>query len=373
MAGIYIHIPFCVSKCAYCDFFSSTHLECRDAVLEAIIGEMRSERDYINDEPVRTLYVGGGTPSLCTPGNLQRFADTARDLWDCSGLKEITVEANPDDLTTSYLEELAGTDINRLSIGVQSFFDSHLAFMNRRHSASTAFDAIGRAQSAGFTNITIDLIYGVPDMSLREWEQNLDTAVSLGVQHISAYHLTVEPGTPLGRIYEKGGFDAVDESIGEKQFRMLHGKLTAAGFEHYEVSNFARDGFRSKHNSSYWDGTAYLGIGPSAHSYDGTSRRSCPASLGDYLGSGAIKYEIERLSDRDRYNEYIMTSLRRVEGVDTTFIEREFGDRLAGRLRSGISKFMDAGTVVRDGTRYHIKPENFLVSDDVIRDLFETE
>lgn len=373
MAGIYIHIPFCASKCVYCDFFSCTRLDQRDAVLDATLEEMRTQRGYLGGEPVSTLYIGGGTPSLSPPARLQHFIDTARELWNCSALGEITVEANPDDMSPRWLEELAATDVDRLSIGVQSFFDAHLAFMGRRHRGRAAAEAVERAQQFGFGNISIDLIYGVPGMNIGEWERNLDTALSLGVQHISAYHLTVEPGTPLGCSLERGMFRVVEESASEEQFRMLHRKLTSAGFEHYEVSNFARRGFRSRHNSSYWDGSLYLGVGPSAHSYDGSSRRSCPSSLDDYLRPGAIRYETERLSRRDRYNEYIMTSLRRAEGVDMRMMEQSIGEDFAERFRAGIRKFTDAGTVIADGASYRIRPEDFLISDGVIRDLFETE
>ena len=370
MAGIYIHIPFCASKCGYCDFYSCTRLELRDAVLEEIGRELEAERGFLCDAPLRTIYFGGGTPSVCTPAQLQGVIDRVRGLWDCSGIEEITVEANPDDLSPEWLHALATTDADRLSIGVQSFIDRDLHFMNRRHTARAAIDAVGEAQRAGFGNITVDLIYGIPGMSLAEWQSNIETALRLDIQHISAYHLTIEEATQFGQQAAAGLLSPVDEQASEDQYLLLHGMLTAAGFEHYEISNFALPGFRARHNSSYWTGEPYLGIGPSAHSYNGRVRRSCAPSVETYLADRAGSYTIETLTDADRYNEFVMTSLRTAEGIDIHDMTRRFGEERAAEFEKSARRHSASGLLVRRGDRWLVPPEKYLVSDAVISDLF---
>lgn len=370
MAGIYIHIPFCRRKCAYCDFFSVTDTGSRDAVLREIIRELRSERGFIGDLPVGTVYIGGGTPSVYEPSELQTLIDTVKEMWDCGGLGEITVEANPDDLTPEYLTELAKTDVNRLSIGIQSFSDRDLRLMNRRHTAAAAVDAVREAQQAGFANITIDLIYGIPGMSSAEWRQNIETAVSLGVQHISAYHLTIEQGTPFGRLAAERRLTPVDEAASEEQYLTLHKMLTGAGFEHYEISNFALPGYRARHNSSYWSGEPYLGAGPSAHSFNGTVRRSSACSTAPYLDNVSTPvYVSETLTAADRYNEFVMTSLRCAEGIDTGVMRQKFGEQAVADFIAGADRHI--GSLLRvEGERYYIPAEKYLLSDIVISDLF---
>ena len=260
MAGLYFHIPFCRRICAYCDFFKSAEVGRVDSVLEAMERELDGAVDWLADRRIRTVYFGGGTPSLCDPARLQGLADRAAALLDCSGVEEFTVEANPDDMTEEWLEALARTGANRLSVGVQSFDDDELRLMNRRHTGMQAVEAVRRAQAAGFANLTIDLIFGVPGFGGDTLRRSLDTALSLGVQHISAYHLTVEPDTAFGRRAARGEFRAVDEQISETEFLTVHHTLTEAGFEHYEVSNFALPGFRARHNAAYWHGAKYLGI-----------------------------------------------------------------------------------------------------------------
>lgn len=365
MAGIYVHIPFCKSKCGYCDFFSVTETGSRGAVLRGIIRELQSERGFIGDQPVATIYFGGGTPSICTPSELQSLIDTIKGLWDCNVLGEITVEANPDDLNPDYLAELAKTDVNRLSIGVQSFIDRDLRLMNRRHTAVAAVEAMRNAQKAGFDNITIDLIYGIPGMSAAEWRRNIETALELGVQHISAYHLTIEQGTPFESM------TAVDDAVSEEQYLILHNMLTEAGFEHYEISNFALPGFRARHNSSYWSGEPYLGVGPSAHSFDGFERRSSARSIIPYLDEAAAPvYTTETLTDVDRYNEFIMTSLRCAEGADTDIMRQKFGEQSVSDFIAGAHRYIIGGLLQVEGVRYYIPPEKYLLSDFIIGDLF---
>lgn len=370
MAGVYIHIPFCTRKCGYCDFYSCTRLELRDAVLKEIGRELEAEHGFIGDAPVRTIYFGGGTPSLCTPAQLQELIDLVRRLWDCSEVGEITVEANPDDLTPEWLHALAATDVNRLSIGIQSFIDRDLRFMNRRHTAHTAVDAVQEAQRAGFGNITVDLIYGIPGMSLAEWRSNIESVLGLGVQHISAYHLTIEEGTPLGRQAAAGLLSPVDERVSEEQYLLLHRMLTAAEFEHYEISNFALPGFRARHNCSYWTGEPYLGVGPSAHSYNGRMRRSCAPSVETYLADRSSAYTAETLTDTDRYNEFVMTSLRTAEGIDIHDMERRFGPERASEFEKSARRHLESGLLARRGNHWLIQPEKYLVSDIVISDLF---
>jgi oxygen-independent coproporphyrinogen-3 oxidase len=361
MAGIYVHIPFCRRRCGYCDFYSCTDVGLLDRVVEAIGGELTRQREWLGDARIETLYFGGGTPSLCSPGQLQGIVERVRGLWDCD-LREVTVEANPDDLTEEYAARLAATDVNRLSIGVQTFIDRDLRIMNRRHTARRAVEAVAAAQHAGFDNVTIDLIYGIPGMSAAEWRANIERALGLGVQHISAYHLTIEPGTPFAALRP------VDDAVSQEQFLVLHRMLTDAGYEHYEVSNFALAGRRARHNAAYWSGQPYLGVGPGAHSYDGRARRSFPWPVGDYLAGR--DYAVEVLTPADRHNELIMTRLRTAEGIDGAELERLFGREALDRFARGAARFVAQGLLLHDGDRWRIPPEKFLLSDVVIGGLF---
>lgn len=372
MAGLYIHIPFCKQLCHYCDFFSCISLAKTGPVLEALLREMELRRRFLPGDSLSTLYVGGGTPSVYAPQELGRLTARARELWDCTGLEESTVEVNPDDLSPACLDGLLRAGFDRLSIGIQSFVDRDLRLMNRRHTAEGAEKAVREAQRAGFGNISIDLIYGIPGMSDREWRDNLERALSLEVQHISAYHLTVEPRTVFGRRAAQGKFTPVDEETSQRQYLTLHRTLTAAGYEHYEISNFARPGRRSRHNSAYWTGEPYLGIGPSAHSYDGRRRSWSPPSLARYLGEleeGTL-YEEETLTEEERYDELVMVSLRRAEGVDTAALERRFGARKLRYFEESARRFVEAGILEHTGGRYRLRPEEYLVSDGVICELF---
>ncbi len=423
MPGLYIHIPFCAQKCAYCDFHSGSLMP---GYLDALEREMRfrcgrnadggfddkgccspetigtappslqktkqSGRnadgglsgDPIISGKIDTIYIGGGTPTLLSPAQLQLLLDRAAELWDCTGLKEVTVEANPEDLTDEYIARLADhsaaarhpskgverprLSFNRLSIGVQSFDDGLLRLMNRRHSAQRARDAVRKAQEAGFGNITVDLIYGIPGMTGAQWERSLDEAAGLGVQHVSAYHLTIEPGTPFGKM----GLAAIPEAESEHQYETLRRKLGDAGFEHYEISNFARPGFRAVHNSAYWSGEPYLGLGPSAHSYDGRTRSWAASDTAAYIkgaGTDAI-YESETLSENERLNEFVMTSLRRSEGIGTAEMELRFGRPALKKLTVQAAGFVKSGKMKEAGGRLFIPPENFLLSDYIISTLF---
>lgn len=370
MAGLYFHIPFCRRICAYCDFFRSADLRHMPRVVESMHRELTEERDFISDKRVRTIYFGGGTPSLLHPSELQRFIATADQLFDCGGVEEITAEANPDDITADYVSALRRTDINRVSLGVQSFDDAELRFMNRRHSAMEASDAVKRLQDSGIENLTIDLIFGVDGFGQEVLRRSLEQAVALGVQHISAYHLTIEPSTTFHRRLLRGDMREVEEERSLAEYALIESALCEAGFEHYEVSNYARRGYRSRHNSSYWQGAQYLGVGPGAHSFNGAERRWCRQRVEEYALDR--KYEGEVLTERDCFNEYIMTSLRCAEGVDLQYIERHFGSSCKRNLLSLAKGWVERGNLMLDAERLYIPTSQFMLSDAVIESLFET-
>ena len=371
MAGLYFHIPFCKRICAYCDFYKSVRLEQMDGVTAAMHRELDERQDYLRGEAVTTRYFGGGTPSLYAPAALKGLLNHAAQLFDCSGAAETTLEANPDDLTGDYLAGLREAGIDRLSIGIQSFDDDCLKLMNRRHTAAQAIGAVRAAQRAGFGNITADLIFGIPGFGGDSLKRSLDGVLSLGVQHISAYHLTVEPGTAFGRRAARGQFAPVDEATSETEYALVHETLTGAGFEHYEVSNFALPGFRARHNAAYWHGVKYLGIGPAAHSFDGRERHWNVASVTEYIGGTPA--EAETLTDRDRFNEYVMTRLRTAEGIDLREAERLFGKERAARVLRDAEPWLKSRTLVLAAGRMAVPPARMLVSDAVIETFFETE
>lgn len=371
MAGIYYHIPFCKRICAYCDFYKSADRRQMDALLEAMHRELTERQAYLGGEPIRTRYFGGGTPSLCTPAQLRSLLEHTEALFDCTAIGETTLEANPDDLDAAYLEGLREAGFDRLSIGIQSLDDACLRLMNRRHTASQAVAAVRTAQQAGFGNISADVIFGVPGFGGDALRRTLDGLLALGVQHISAYHLTVEPATTFGRLAACGKFTPVDEATGESEYLAVHRTLTENGFEHYEVSNYALPGFRSRHNASYWQGAKYLGIGPAAHSFDGRERHWGVASVSKYI-DGALP-ETETLTERDRYNEYLLTRLRTAEGIDLTRVAQAFGGKRLEHLRKSARRWSEAGIVRIEEERMAIPPVHWLVSDAVIESLFETE
>lgn len=371
MAGVYLHIPFCKRVCSYCDFYKSVRTELIDAVGARMHRELEERSGYLHDRKIETVYFGGGTPSLCRPELLGGLVGRIRELFDCSALGETTAEANPDDLSPVRLEGLLRAGIDRLSIGIQSFDDRELKFMNRRHDAATAVRAVEDARRAGFDNLTIDLIFGVPGFGGDTLRRNLEQALALQPRHISAYHLTIEPGTAFGRRAQRGELRAVDEEVSEEEFRIVHDTLTAAGYEHYEVSNYALPGFRARHNSAYWSGREYLGIGPAAHSYDGLSRRWSTDTAESYAAGGPLRFGQERLDDRDRRNEYLMTRLRTSDGLSLKEFGELFGARAAERLAGEAERVAREGVLRFAEGRLRIPPERFLLSDAVIGTLFE--
>ena len=370
MAGIYFHIPFCKRICAYCDFYKSADRKRLPEVAEAMHRELDARRDYLRGEPLHTRYFGGGTPSLCPPELIGGLLEHTARLFDCSQVEETTLEANPDDLTPEYLAALRHVGIDRLSIGVQSFDDDCLRLLNRRHTAGRAIEALRDARRAGFDNLTIDLIFGIPGFGGNSLHRTLDTALETGVEHISAYHLTIESNTAFGRRMARGTFAPVDEAVSEAEFYEVHDRLTAAGYEHYEVSNFARPGFRARHNAAYWHGVRYLGIGPAAHSFDGGERHWNPSSVERYIAGEAA--ENETLTDRDRYNEYIMTRLRTVEGIDLREVAGRFGNERAARIPEALRPWVECGAAEIHGGRVSVPPRRMLLSEAVIEALFET-
>jgi oxygen-independent coproporphyrinogen-3 oxidase len=331
--------------------------------------ELQSQRDFIGDRTIRTIYFGGGTPSLLAPSEIERFVQQAHTLFDCSKLEEVTIEVNPDDITPEYVAELRKTSVNRISMGVQSLDDRCLQFMGRRHSAEQAVNAVKMLQGAGYDNISVDVIFGIPGFGLAELYDTLNGVLAMNVQHISAYHLTVEPNTRFGRMMERGEFCEIDDASSESHFLVVHKALTAAGFEHYEVSNYALEGRRSKHNSSYWRGVEYLGIGPGAHSFNGAVRRWCEQSIEEYVGG--VEYGSETLSQRDKLNEYVMTSLRCAEGLSLSKVEHDFGVDERERLEREASGEELQSLVEIEGDMLKIPSEKMLLSDLVIEALIE--
>ena len=369
MAGIYFHIPFCKRICSYCDFYRTAQLKELPKVVDRMCAEVTERADYLKDKKLNTIYFGGGTPSLLSPEQLAQLLEITRAHFDCSEVEEATLEANPDDLTTQYLNSLLKLGINRLSIGVQSFDNDCLKLMNRRHTAEEAAAAIKRAQEAGFENLTIDLIFGVPGFGGERLAHTIDTALSLGVQHISAYLLTIEERTRFGRMVEKGELKEVSDEVAEAEYLLMHNRLTASGMEHYEVSNYALPHYRAHHNSHYWDSTPYLGIGPAAHSYDGASRQWNVNSVQRYLAGE--EPEREQLTDEELYEEYLMTRLRTAEGFSAEEFQMRFGEERLHTLRLNAEPMIREGLLEHLDGHFRILADRLLLSDRVIGSLFD--
>jgi len=379
MAGIYIHIPFCKQACYYCDFYFSTSSRYRGEMVAALLKEMELRQNYLYNEQISSIYFGGGTPSLLEEGEIALLLDKINKLFTVSPDAEITLEANPDDLTVEKIAALRRTSVNRLSIGVQSFRDADLLWMNRAHNSAQASDSIKAAQDAGFHNLSIDLIYGTPTLTDEGWANNLETTLGLQLPHISSYCLTVEPKTALHKMIKTGKYPDVNEETAVAHFVMMTEKLQLGGFEQYEISNFCRDGKYSRHNSNYWKGEKYLGLGPSAHSYDGESRQWNIADNKTYIHSveeGKPQFEKEQLSPLKKYNEYILTTLRTIWGCDLGYIERTFGTELSAHIQIGLEKWISDGMVVRRGAeneKAFLTPKGKLYADRIASDLFIVE
>lgn len=371
MAGIYIHIPFCRQKCYYCDFYKTVNTNQTDNFITALKNEAVLRKDYILREKVNTIYLGGGTPSVLTGDQLSFIMKFVNDCFSVMPDVEITFEANPDDLSKDYLEVLKNLGINRLSIGIQSFQNEHLKKMNRRHNAEQAIHSIENAASAGFSNLSADLIYGLPGLSLQEWKSSLQQIFRLPVVHLSAYHLTYHQGTPFYTWLKKGTLKELPENESIEQFNLLIDEAEKAGFEQYEISNFARNGLYSKHNSAYWTGENYLGLGPSAHSYNGNSRRWNIAHVDGYIRgieNNTSWFEEEQLSEKDKFNEYILTRIRTKWGISIQEIEKRFGLKYAGQVDKEAAKYLLSGKMKENNGIYTITRKGLFVSDDLMTD-----
>ncbi len=372
MSGIYLHIPFCRQACHYCDFHFSTTLKHKDALLQAMHGELYQRREEMGGRPVETVYFGGGTPSLLSRGEIEAFLQQIAREFNLSPNAEITLEANPDDLSPERIGELAAGPVNRLSIGIQSFVAEELRWMNRAHTAGEALRCL-EAASRHFDNYSIDLIYGIPGSGPETWRQTLQTALGFDPPHISAYALTVEPATALQSQIDRGLSADTDEDRTEADFRHLVSTLEGAGYAHYEISNFGKPGYYSRNNTAYWLGKPYLGIGPSAHSYDGRNRRWNVAHNLKYikaLEAGEPYFEIEALSQQDRYNEAVMTGLRTEWGVSLGSIRQEFGDRFEAYLLKLAEPHLAEQRLYLDADRLLLTRKGKFLADGIASDLF---
>ena len=372
MAGIYIHIPFCKQACHYCDFHFSTNMKKKDAMLAALQQELLLRKDEFTGQVVETIYFGGGTPSVLRAAEINELIRTVYAHYEVHAAPEITIEANPDDLSTSKLKELAASPVNRLSIGIQSFFDEDLSLMNRAHSAVQAMESLREATQL-FNNISIDLIYGLPYLEHDRWKKNIAIALEFNVAHISSYALTVEPKTALKKFIEKGVVPPIDDDMAEEQFHILIDMLTEAGYQHYELSNFGKPSFFSKNNTAYWLGKNYMGIGPSAHSYDGKRRGWNSRNNSVYIKSieqQKLPMEIEILTKVDRYNEYVMTGLRTIWGVSLERVMSDFGTKYYEYLLQQSEKNREDGFLRIDGDTLLVTKKGKFLSDGLAADLF---
>ncbi|OQP66823.1 coproporphyrinogen III oxidase [Niastella vici] len=374
MAGIYLHIPFCRQACHYCNFHFSTSLKLKNEFVEALLKEIQLQKNYLPAEPVNTIYFGGGTPSLLTKDELWAILQMVRQNFSVAADAEVTLESNPDDITEEKLIDWKQAGINRLSIGVQSFFEDDLRWMNRAHSAQQAIDNLQLAKQY-FNNITMDLIYGTPTLPDANWQHNVQQAIALGIPHVSCYALTVEPGTALSSLINKHKMADVNTEDQARQFLLLMNWMQEAGYEHYEISNFALPGMRSRHNSSYWQGAAYLGLGPSAHSFNGASRQwniSNNALYIKLLKEDKVPFEIETLTGTQQLNEYIMTSLRTMEGLNLQWVAERFSQKAADELLQAGKPFMETGKMQLNNGRLQLTKEGKLFADGIAAELFFT-
>jgi len=373
MAGIYIHIPFCKKKCNYCDFYSNTSLSIAPTMINSEIAEMQLRKDYLKNETISTIYFGGGTPSVLNLELVEILVNSIflvfKVLEDC----EITFECNPDDLSITYLEGLKKIGINRISVGVQSFDDSILKFLNRRHNSAQVRDVIKWAKETGFKNISIDLMYGIPGMSFNSYKESLLEGINLGIQHVSAYHLNIEKNTLLHKLLNDNEIEEINEEESIQQFDYTIEKLDEHGFRHYEVSNYSQEGYMSKHNWLYWSNVNYLGIGPSAHSYDGETRQWNISNNHDYMNGIQLKegyFRIERLTEIDKYNEYILTALRTSHGVSLDYVFCTFNKNIYLHFKKIINEIGDGNFMNFSNGSYALNKKGVFILDFLIRKFY---
>lgn len=374
MSGIYIHIPFCKQACHYCDFHFSTSLKNKDALVKSILMEIDNRINYLPNKTIETIYFGGGTPSLLSEKEIFQILEKLYKLYNVSNNAEITLECNPDDLSDEKLKELKRLEINRLSIGLQSFDEEELIWMNRAHTAKESESSVKRAQDRGFENITIDLIYGSKFSNLTNWKKTLDKAIALQVPHISSYNLTIEEKTKLGHDFKVKKEVAIDDEKSSEMFLEMIDRLEKNDFIHYEISNFGKEGFFSKHNSNYWKGEHYLGLGPSAHSFDGTSRQWNVSNNNLYIKyleeKSEAYFEKEILTETERFNEYILTSLRTIWGINLDYIKTNFNSDFAKNFLNQIQEYIKQETVVIKDKTYTLTEKGKLLADKIASELF---
>lgn len=372
MASLYLHIPFCKSRCIYCDFYSGTDTSQRARYVQALCDELKLRSTYLPTRVLDSIYFGGGTPSLLQKEDFERLFTEIHTHFTLLPSTEITLECNPDDLTASYVAQLQALPFNRISIGIQSFDDAELRFLNRRHTAQQAQDAVALCQAHGFDNISIDLMYGLPNQTVETWRKTLAVAMSLGVQHLSAYSLMYEEGSPLSRLRNAHKIQELDEATSVALFEQLIETVALHGFEQYEISNFCLPTFHSRHNSSYWHGVPYLGVGAAAHSFDGVSRQWNVANTVRYMAgvaAGQLEVEREELTTDERYNEFVFTALRTRSGINLSDLEHQFGNaRLAYCLRLA-QPYIDGGQLELRAGQLALTRAGIFVSDGIMSDL----
>lgn len=372
MAGIYIHIPFCKQRCNYCAFYSSTLYNIKEEYTNAVCQELRMRKEYTGNDTIATIYFGGGTPSTLSAEQLHKICDTIYSTYNIAETPEVTIECNPDDLTPQFLEQLRRLPFNRISMGVQSFNDTQLKRLGRRHTAEGARQAVANARAAGYSNISIDLMFALPGSTAEDWQHDLESAIKLKPEHLSAYNLMYEEGTPLYRALQRGDFEELSEDENVTQFRMLITAMKNAGYRHYEISNFALPGRESRHNSSYWNDTPYIGCGAAAHSYNGTSREWNIADIKAYIegiNSGKRNFEIEHLTEEEHYNDTILTRLRTAEGLPLKWMKEKFSKKLNTYMLRAAEKEVALGNLKEEGENLSLTEKGIFISDAVIREL----
>ena len=373
MNSIYIHIPFCKSVCYYCDFHFTVSFKHKDSLVKALITELHYRKEYLNDGTIESIYFGGGTPSVLMPQELELLLNKIYSGYKVSSNAEITIEVNPNDITVNYLQSLLKIGFNRVSIGIQSFFDDDLLWMNRRHNAKEAENSVKLCQDNGFSNLNIDLLYGLPNKSESHLAENLKIFNSLQIPHLSAYHLTIENKTVFGYRKRKGTLSETEEDKSLEEYNILTKELKKSGYVHYEISNFCKDSFFSKHNLNYWNKGKYIGIGPSAHSYDGKSRRWNVSVNTKYINSiekNEKYYEEELLTENEHFNDYLLTGLRTMWGIDTSIIKETFGEKFLTHLEKELLPFINSDSLVVNNKKIILTEKGMFISDRIISSLF---
>ena len=375
MAGLYVHIPYCKRICNYCDFYRVVSSGSPKKYVESVISESKLRKGYIGDAKINTVYIGGGTPSTLSIKELSLLVESLRDVYQWDKEVEFTLEVNPDDITEIYLRSIKDLGINRISIGIQSWSDRILKTMNRRHNSLQAEKAINYILDAEFKNISVDLIYGVPGLTMEEWEETLRRTVVFDIQHLSVYHLTIEPDTVFGKMKKQGLLDEIEEEYSVAQYNLLLEITEGAGFINYEISNFGKEGFFSKHNTSYWQQIPYIGLGPSAHSFNGYSRQWNENDVDKYIeeiDNGRLPYEKEELDEKVRFNEYVMTSLRTMWGIDLDKIEEKFGKEILDYTKNLAKKYVEYGMMLEKKGNLSLTKQAIMVSDNIIAEFMLT-